>query len=339
MKFIDEATITAQAGKGGDGCVSFHRARFIPRGRPNGGDGGDGGSVYLIAKPNLNTLADLRSQHFFKAYAGGNGMGSDRTGKKGADLYIPVPPGTLIYDCYDGALICDLTAPEQTQLVARGGRGGLGNARFKSATNRSPTQSLPGEPGEERDLSLELKLLADVGLVGLPNAGKSTLLAAVSAAHPKIADYPFTTTAPLLGVVSPGGWQSFVMADLPGLIEGASAGIGLGARFLRHIQRTRLLLHVVDVGGGDVQAIAEAVRTVEAELRQSQERLDQYPRWLVLSKTDLLSSEVVAELKDDLVKSLRWTQPAFAVSAVARRGLQTLIQSVLNYLDDCPERS
>ena len=282
----------------------------------------------------MNTLIDLRSRHFFKAPHGSPGGGKDCTGKKGADLNIPVPVGTVVHDKHSGDLIGDIIKAEQTMLVAHGGSYGLGNAHFKSATNRTPRQSTPGVLGEERDLALELKLLADVGLVGLPNAGKSTLLNAVSAAHPKIADYPFTTLVPMLGVVSVGAWQSFVMADLPGLIAGAARGAGLGFQFLRHIQRTRLLLHIVDIGTASVDEAVLAVRTIEEELAKSSTDLSKYPRWLVGTKTDLMVDAEAAAIQKRLVSALDWAHPVFMVSAVSGKGLRPLIESIMVYLDD-----
>ena len=334
MKFIDEVTITVHAGNGGNGCVSFHRARFIAKGRPNGGDGGGGGSVYIVAKENLNTLIDLRTRHFFEAQNGSNGMGSDRTGKRGSDLKISVPVGTMVYAKQSGELIGDITEVDCPVLVARGGRSGVGNAHFKSAINRTPRQSTPGDLGEERELRLELRLLADVGLVGLPNAGKSTLLNAVSAAHPKIADYPFTTLVPMLGVVSVGDWHSFVMADLPGLIEGAAQGTGLGTQFLRHVQRTHVLLQLVDIGTASIEQAVTAVKTIEHELAQSDANLMQYPRWLVCTKIDLLSQEHAADKTQQLLAALEWEQPTFSLSAVSRQGTSDLTQAIMLYLDN-----
>jgi len=269
MKFVDEATISVAAGNGGDGCVGFRREKFIPLGGPDGGDGGDGGSVYLVAERSLNTLIDFRYQRHYQAQRGENGRGANCTGKGGADLVIPVPVGTLVYEQDTQELMGDLVEPGQRMLVARGGWHGLGNARFKSSTNRAPRQSTKGKPGESRNLFLELKLLADVGLLGMPNAGKSTLIHAVSAARPKVADYPFTTLYPNLGVVSIGTHQSFVVADVPGLIEGAAEGVGLGIQFLKHLTRTRLLLHMLDIGypGGDTDPVAD-FQVISRELRR-----------------------------------------------------------------------
>ena len=292
MKFVDEVTIRVKAGDGGNGCVSFRREKYIEFGGPNGGDGGDGGDVYLVAERNLNTLVDFRHERYYEAQRGENGMGNQMTGKRGDDKEISVPVGTVVYDDETGELIGDLTEPEQKLLVAKGGWHGLGNLRYKSSTNRAPRQCKPGTPGELRTLRMELKLLADVGLLGLPNAGKSTLISAVSAARPKIADYPFTTLYPNLGVVRVGALQSFVMADIPGLIEGAAEGAGLGIQFLRHLSRTSLLLHVVDVAPmAEENEPVRAVRTIEAELEKYSDELAKYPRWLVLNKIDVLPPE------------------------------------------------
>src|SRR5690554_6303722 len=289
MKLVDEAEITVTAGKGGNGCVGFRREKFIPKGGPDGGDGGDGGSVWLQADENLNTLVDFRHQRRFQAEKGEGGMGQQKYGKGGDDLTIVVPVGTVVTNVDTDEVIGDMTEHGQRLLVARGGKGGLGNMHFKSSTNRAPRQSTPGEPGEERLLRLELKLLADVGLLGFPNAGKSTLVRAVSAATPRVADYPFTTLYPNLGVVSVEPHRSFVIADIPGLIEGAAEGAGLGIQFLRHLSRTRLLLHLVDVFPyGGASDPVEDVRTIEAELRKFSPELAARERWLVLNKVDLL---------------------------------------------------
>ena len=341
MKFVDEASITVHAGDGGDGCVSFRRERFVPRGGPDGGDGGDGGSVYMVADPRLNTLVDFRYKRRFEAKRGGHGMGKQRAGKKGDDLLIPVPVGTVVTDLDTDEIIGDVVHHGQKLLVARGGARGLGNARFKSSTNRTPRQSTPGREGDERRLGLELKLLADVGLVGLPNAGKSTLLGAISAAHPKVGDYPFTTLHPSLGVVRVESWQSFVAADLPGLIEGAAAGSGLGVRFLKHVQRTRLLLHVVDVAAGgaldQIRETAAAVRIIETELAAFSDALASRPRWLVCNKTDLLGENELEQRRRELVAALDWQKPIFFVSAAARRGLDPLKKAVMQFLSDDDE--
>ncbi len=334
MKFVDEATIKVIAGDGGNGCVSFRRERFIPRGGPDGGDGGDGGSVFLEVDRNLNTLADFRHVRTFTAERGANGAGRNRTGKGGADVTVAVPPGTLVYDTGTGELLADL-AGEQTRIrVARGGFHGLGNTRFKSSTNRAPRQSTNGSAGERRELRLELKLLADVGLLGYPNAGKSTLISAVSAARPKIADYPFTTLYPNLGVISLGPGRSFVMADIPGLIEGAADGSGLGLRFLRHLARTRLLLHIVDIAPPEPDADpARDARALVRELRAYDERLAGRDRWLVLNKLDLLEPEAAAARCEEIVAALDWKGPVWRISARARRGTEDLCRAIGAYLE------
>lgn len=340
MKFVDEAIIKVIAGDGGNGCVSFRREKFIPFGGPDGGDGGDGGSIYLLAQTGLNTLADFRNIRTFEAQRGGNGTGRDMTGRGGEDLIVPVPVGTLVYDADTGELLGDLLENAQRLLVARGGFHGLGNARFKSSVNRAPRQSTSGSAGERRTLRLELKVLADVGLLGLPNAGKSTLIRAVSAARPKVADYPFTTLYPNLGVVSVGQHQSFVMADIPGLIEGASEGLGLGIRFLKHLQRTRLLLHLVDVapdaGSGDpvkgVQAIAKELEKFSPELAQRE-------RWLVLNKIDLLPPAERSRRCAQIVKSLKWKGSVFQVSGLAGEGTIELCRKIMQRLEDMQKTS
>ncbi len=334
MKFVDEAHITVHAGDGGNGCVSFRRERFVPRGGPDGGDGGDGGSVYVVADERLNTLVDFRYKRRFEAARGGHGMGKTRAGKSGKDLLIAVPVGTLVNNRDTDETIGDMTRDGQRLLVARGGAHGLGNTRFKSSTNRTPRQSTPGREGDERTLALELKLLSDVGLVGLPNAGKSTLLGAISAAHPKVGNYPFTTLHPSLGVVRVGRWRSFVVADLPGLIEGAAEGSGLGLRFLKHVQRTRLLLHLVDLGGADAQAAADAARTIEKELTAFSDELARRARWLVCTKTDLLDADTLEERRRGLSAALNWKKPIFFISAPAQRGLEPLKQAVMKFLND-----
>jgi GTPase len=334
MKFVDEAQIHVQAGAGGNGAVSFRREKFIPFGGPDGGDGGDGGSVYLIADPALNTLVDFRYNRRFKAKRGQDGMGRDRTGRGGQDLTIRVPVGTVVHDADTEELLGDLVEAGQRLLVAKGGRHGLGNTHFKSSTNRTPRQSTPGTPGEERNLRLELKLLADVGLVGLPNAGKSTLIRALSAARPKVADYPFTTLYPHLGVVSLAPHRSFVVADIPGLIEGAAEGAGLGIQFLRHIARTRLLLHLVDVAPLDASADpVQDVRTIAGELEKFSPELAQRERWLVLNKLDLLPPEERDARCRDIVERLGWEGPVFRISAVSGEGTRALAQRVMDYLE------
>ena len=304
MRFVDEAGIRVRAGKGGNGCLSFRREKFIPRGGPDGGDGGDGGHVYLVADEGLNTLIDFRHVRDFKAGNGENGAGRNRTGARGADCEIRVPVGTLVYAAETDELMGDLTHAGERLLVARGGFHGLGNARYKSSINRAPRRTSPGRPGEVRELRLELKLLADVGLLGAPNAGKSTLLARVSAARPKIADYPFTTLYPQLGVVRFGEHQSFVMADIPGLIEGSAQGAGLGIQFLRHLSRTRLLLHLVDIGTAEPEAALAQARSTLAELEQFSPDLAARPLWLVLNKTDLLDAGEAAARRAALERAL-----------------------------------
>ena len=334
MKLVDEAEITAIAGNGGNGCVGFRREKFIPLGGPDGGDGGDGGSVYLVADENLNTLVDFRHQKVFRAQRGENGMGRQMYGKGGEDVLIAVPTGTVVHNVDTDEVIGDLTRHGERLLVAQGGKGGLGNMHFKSSTNRTPRQSTPGTPGEERSLRLELKLLADVGLLGFPNAGKSTLIRAVSAATPKVADYPFTTLYPNLGVVSVEPARSFVIADIPGLIEGAAEGAGLGALFLRHIQRTRLLLHLVEIEPLDGGDAVEQIRTIERELERFDAGLLDKPRWLLLNKADLIPAEDARELADRIVSELGWTAPWFIVSGLAREGTREVMLKVQAYLDE-----
>jgi GTPase len=338
MKFIDEATITVKAGDGGNGCVSFRREKYIPFGGPDGGDGGDGGSVWLLGNDGLNTLADFRFQRRFEAERGENGHGRNRTGRSGPDLEIPVPVGTQVFDADTGEMIGDVTRAGQRLLVAQGGFHGLGNTRYKSSTNRAPRQSKPGTPGDLRTLKLELKVLADVGLLGLPNAGKSTLLKQVSAAEPKIADYPFTTLHPQLGVVRVGPNQSFVMADIPGLIEGAAEGAGLGIRFLKHLARTRLLLHLIDVAPPDPDVDPlDAVDTVVAELQSYSAELARLPRWLVLNKTDLVDNEALAALRERVATRVGPDQPVFAISAATGAGVTGLVQAVMRDIEQRAE--
>jgi len=334
MKFVDEATIRIEAGKGGDGCVSFRREKFIPRGGPDGGDGGDGGSVYLVAEPGLNTLADFRYTRLFRAERGQNGMGSGCTGKGGSDLHVQVPVGTVVFDEDTDELIGDIVEAGQTLLVGRGGFHGLGNLRFKSSTNRAPRQFTHGTAGEARNLRLELKLLADVGLLGLPNAGKSTLIRQISAARPKVADYPFTTRYPNLGVVRVDAQRSFVIADIPGLIEGAAEGAGLGIQFLRHLSRTRLLLHLVDTAplGGASDPVHD-MRTIERELERYSPELAARERWLVLNKVDLLPEEEREARCRDIVERLQWAGPMFRISALSGEGTQELVYRVMAYLE------
>jgi len=335
MKFVDEATIRVKAGDGGNGCVSFRREKFIPFGGPNGGDGGDGGSIYLVGDANLNTLIDFRYQRQFAAERGENGSGRDCTGKGGEDLLIAVPTGTLVMDRDTEELIGELMRPGQQLLVARGGFHGLGNTRYKSSTNRSPRQSSNGTPGEERALHLELKLLADVGLLGLPNAGKSTLIRKISSARPKVADYPFTTLYPSLGVVRVGALRSFVVADIPGLIAGAAEGAGLGIRFLKHLARTSLLLHLVDVAPCDpnVDPVA-AVREIEQELAHYSQTLYEQERWLVLNKIDLLPEEERDAVCNRIIEELDWTGPCCRISALDGEGTAALCQRVMSDLEN-----
>lgn len=334
MKFIDEAEIEVRAGDGGNGCISFRREKYIPMGGPDGGDGGDGGSVLLEADGGINTLIDFRHQRKFIAERGENGRGNNCRGKSGADLVVKVPVGTIVHEAETGELLGDLVRDGQQLVVARGGFHGLGNTRFKSSTNRAPRQSKPGTPGERRRLRLELKLLADVGLLGMPNAGKSTLITMVSSARPKIADYPFTTLYPNLGVVEFPSQRSFVMADVPGLIKGAAQGAGLGIQFLRHLSRTRLLLHLVDMGpmGNPV----EDVRTILEELRAFSTRLVERERWLVLNKVDLLPPDEREARCRAVVEALDWQGPVYQISALNRNGTGELMYAVLNYLEQHP---
>ena len=334
MKFVDEATVQVEAGCGGNGCLSFRREKYVPRGGPDGGDGGHGGSVYLIAKSGINTLAEFRVRRRFAAENGRGGAGRQRTGASGEDIYVPVPAGTLVSDIDTRETLGDLTAAGQTLKVAQGGRGGLGNARFKSSVNRAPRKFTPGDPGEKRRLGLELKLLADVGLVGLPNAGKSTLVRALSAARPKVAEYPFTTLHPHLGVVRIEVDRSFVIADIPGLIEGAAQGAGLGIQFLRHLQRTRLLVHVVEVteSGGNT-APATAIRAIEAELADYSQDLAAKPRWLAINKLDLLPRDQWDNAIDSLVRAVGWRGPVFGISAATGEGTKALTFKAMEYLE------
>ncbi|HUQ51168.1 MAG TPA: GTPase ObgE [Gammaproteobacteria bacterium] len=342
MKFIDEADIRVEAGNGGRGCVSFRREKFVPRGGPDGGDGGDGGSVYLVAREGVNTLADFRVKRRFRAESGGGGSGKDMAGAAGEDLYVEVAKGTEVHDLETGEKLGDLTRDGDTLLVAKGGQGGRGNTRFKTSVNRAPRQFDVGGEGERRQLKLALKLLADVGLLGSPNAGKSTLTRALSAARPKVADYPFTTLHPQLGVVRVDTERSFVIADIPGLIEGAAQGAGLGIQFLKHLERTRLLLHIVDacaeLSGGDV---VETYRAVEGEVGQYSEALKGKPRWLVLNKLDLLPEAQRLKRVAALVKKLKWKGPVYGVSALTADGTKRLVQDVMTFLEkkDEPEET
>jgi GTP-binding protein len=345
MKFIDEATIEVLAGAGGNGIVAFRRLKFIPKGGPSGGDGGRGGSILAIADRNINTLIDYRYARVHRARGGEHGQGSDRYGAAAEDIVLRMPVGTLITDADSGEVIADLALDGQQVILARGGRGGLGNLHFKSSTNRAPRQATKGTPGEQRRLRLELKVLADVGLLGLPNAGKSTLIAACSNARPKIADYPFTTLHPHLGVVRTGPAKSFVMADIPGLIEGAAEGAGLGHQFLRHLQRTRLLLHIVDIlppgatlSSNDdvaplVKRLAAEARTLVAELRRYDAALGRKPRWVVLNKVDMVDPDLAALVLAGVRRSLRTTAPGYCVSGVTRAGCDALMRDIQLWLD------
>jgi GTP-binding protein len=334
MKFVDEATIRVEAGNGGNGSASFRREKFIPRGGPDGGDGGDGGSVILVADEGLNTLIDFRSRRVFRAERGQDGMGRNRTGRSGRDLLVRVPVGTRVGDVDTGEEIGDLTAQGQRLCVARGGRHGLGNVHFKSSTNRAPRRTTSGTAGEQRHLHLQLILLADVGLLGMPNAGKSSLIARVSSARPKVADYPFTTIHPNLGVVSLPGDRSFVIADIPGLIEGAAEGAGLGTRFLKHLARTRLLLHLVDLAPLD-EAVdpVEEVRRVERELERFGGGLAARERWLVLNKIDRLDDQALRARRERVVEGLGWEGPVYAVSALDGAGTAELTADLMDRLE------
>lgn len=334
MKFVDEAIIKIEAGNGGAGCLSFRREKYVPRGGPDGGDGGDGGSVFLEANPDLNTLVDFRYQRHYKAANGQPGAGSNCAGKKGEDLIIQVPLGTLIYDKESGELLGDINQAGQRLLVAQGGFHGLGNARYKSSTNRAPRQTSPGTPGEARQLRLELRVLADVGLLGLPNAGKSTLIRAVSSAKPKVADYPFTTLYPNLGVVSISPHKSFVMADIPGLIAGAASGAGLGHWFLKHLSRTCILLHVIDANPIDGSDPAAAAKVIIEELQKYDPSLLAKPRWLVLNKMDqLVGEQVRKERMQYIVDALQWQGKVFPVSALTGEGTQALCYALMQLIE------
>jgi GTPase len=338
LKFIDEATIEVLAGDGGNGAASFRREKYIPRGGPDGGDGGRGGSIYAIADRNINTLIDYRYARIHRAKRGENGRGADKYGRGADDIVLRMPVGTVISDPDTGEAIADLDRDQARALVAKGGKGGLGNLHFKSSTNRAPRQTTPGEPGEQRRLHLELKVLADVGLLGMPNAGKSTLIRAISAARPKVADYPFTTLAPQLGVVRIDEGRSFVVADIPGLIEGAAEGAGLGHQFLRHLQRTRLLLHLVDMAppNPDADPVADA-RAIARELAKYDPELAAKPRWLVLNKLDLLPEAERETATRAFVKSLRWKGPVFGISAIDGGGCRALTFAVQDWLDANPK--
>ena len=334
MKFVDEVSIRVKAGDGGNGCMSFRREKFIENGVPNGGDGGDGGSIYMIADENLNTLVDYRYTRHFDAERGSNGGSADCTGKKGEEMVLRVPVGTTVIDAATQEIIGDLTKAGQRLLVASGGWHGLGNTRFKSSTNRAPRQTTPGKFGDQRDLKLELKVLADVGLLGLPNAGKSTFIRSVSAAKPKVADYPFTTLIPNLGVVSVDRWKSFVVADIPGLIEGASDGAGLGIRFLKHLARTRLLLHLVDMAPLDDTSAPDAAEVIVNELIKFSPSLAERDRWLVLNKCDQILEEEHEERVKEIVDRLEWAGPVYVISAISKQGTEQLSRDIMRYLEE-----
>ena len=333
MKFVDEASIEVYAGNGGNGCVSFRREKYIPKGGPDGGDGGDGGSVLLRGDDALNTMIDYRYSRRFRAANGESGTGRNCTGRGGDDLVLPVPIGTTVLDEDTGEILGDIREHGQDLLVAQGGFHGLGNTRFKSSVNRAPRQSTPGSSGEMRRLKLELKVLADVGLLGLPNAGKSTFIRAVSAATPKVADYPFTTLIPNLGVVKVDAYRSFVVADIPGLIEGASEGAGLGIRFLKHLTRNRILLHIVDVAPLDESDPAEAALSIVRELERFSPTLAARPRWLVLNKTDLLSPDQLAERRKAVLAALAWTGPVYEIAAITRDGTGPLSGDLMTCIE------
>ena len=337
MKFVDEAAISVEAGKGGNGCLSFRREKYIPKGGPDGGDGGDGGSVILEANDGLNTLIDYRFVRQYRAQSGEGGKGRNCTGAKGEDLVLSVPVGTSVFDVDTEEVLGDLTEIGQQLVVAQGGWHGLGNTRFKSSTNRAPRQITPGKPGEKRNIRLELKVLADVGLLGLPNAGKSTLIRSVSAAKPKVANYPFTTLVPNLGVVRVAAHKSFVMADIPGLIKGASEGAGLGIRFLKHLVRTRLLLHVVDMAPYDEKEPKEAVEEIVGELEGFSPTLASRERWLVLNKLDMVPEEEREQRCSELVQALGWKGPVYRVSALNKEGLEALTWDIMRWIDEKAE--
>ncbi|MFT4861072.1 MAG: GTP-binding protein [Pseudohongiellaceae bacterium] len=333
MKFVDEAEIVVEAGKGGNGCLSFRREKYIERGGPDGGDGGNGGSVYMQADAGLNTLVDFRFQPRYAAETGKSGQGKNCTGRSGDDLLVRVPIGTTVIDVNTEELIADLRDPDVPIMVAKGGFHGLGNTRFKSSTNRAPRKTTDGTAGERRELQLQLRLMADVGLLGLPNAGKSTLIRAVSAARPKVADYPFTTLVPNLGVVSLGMERSFVMADIPGLIEGAAEGAGLGFRFLKHLSRTRLLIHLIDVLPIDESDPVDNAKKIIGELAKFSTTLAAKERWLVLNKKDLIDEEALAELKQRLQNELEWNGEIFEIAAIDKTGCESLCEQLMQTIE------
>lgn len=335
MKFVDEANIYVEAGDGGNGCVGFRREKYIPKGGPDGGDGGDGGDVFFVADENLNTLIDFRFVKTYQAERGKNGQGSDCTGRRGKDLTVPVPIGTRITDRYTGEVIGDLVEHNQQILVAKGGYHGLGNARFKSSVNRAPRQKTDGTPGEKRDVLLELMLLADVGMLGLPNAGKSTFIRSVSAAKPKVADYPFTTLVPSLGVVRMDNEQSFVIADIPGLIEGASDGAGLGIRFLKHLERCRILIHLIDIAPIDGSDPMENAQVIIKELEQYSKALYEKPRILAFNKMDILGEEA-EQCAKEIAEALGWTDKYYLISAISHQGVKDLCWDLMTYINEHP---
>jgi len=333
MKFVDEATIRVEAGKGGDGCLSFRREKYIPFGGPDGGNGGDGGSVFLVGDENINTLADFRFTRKFNAQSGQAGSGRNCTGKSGEDLYLKVPLGTVVNEADTEEVIGEVLQHQQVLRVAQGGRHGVGNTVFKSSTNRAPRQFTKGTPGEIRQLRLELKVLADVGLLGLPNAGKSTLIRAVSSARPKVADYPFTTLYPNLGVVRIEADRSFVIADIPGIIEGAAEGAGLGIQFLKHLSRTRLLLHIIDVAPPDESDPAKAFSIIENEIKQYSDEMMQYERWLVLNKVDLLPEAEREAHCQQIIDAIGWQGPVYRLSALTSEGTQQLCFDIMEFVE------
>jgi GTP-binding protein len=333
MKFVDEATITVQAGKGGNGCLSFLRLKYIPKGGPDGGDGGDGGSIFVEADAGLNTLIDYRFTRHYKAQNGQGGQGRNCTGNKGEDLVLKVPVGTTVVDVDTDEVLADLTQIGQVEKIAQGGWHGLGNVRFKSSVNRAPRQTTKGSEGELRNVRLELRVLADVGLLGLPNAGKSTLIRSISAARPKVADYPFTTLVPNLGVVRTEAHRSFVVADIPGIIEGAAEGAGLGIRFLKHLARNRVLLHLVDMAPWDEVTPAQAAVTAVQELTKFSETLADQPRWLLLNKLDMVPEEELEERCQSVIDALEWDGPVYRISAINKQGLDKLVHDLQDYLD------
>ncbi len=339
MKFIDEALIRVEAGDGGNGCVSFRREKYIPKGGPDGGDGGDGGDVYLIADENLNTLIDYRFEKRFAAERGENGRSANCTGHRGKDISLRVPVGTRAIDNDTKEVLGDLTKHGAKMLVAKGGYHGLGNTRFKSSVNRAPRQKTNGTPGEKRDLQLELMLLADVGMLGLPNAGKSTFIRAVSAAKPKVADYPFTTLVPSLGVARVDANRSFVIADIPGLIEGASEGAGLGIRFLKHLERCRVLIHLVDIAPIDESDPADNIAVIETELFQYSEKLADKPRWLVFNKIDTISDEEAQQRAQDITERLGWEDDYYLISAATGKNVLPLTRDIMDFIEANPRET